>query len=85
MKSKRISKKLNLNKKTIANLNVTSMRRVYGGFPNTLPFECGPNSELTSCTLLPECQYTKTCNPCAGGANSAKICPDIPATFEDEC
>lgn len=69
MKAKKVTKKLSLNKKTIANLDGITMRRVVGGFPNSLPFECGPNSEITSCTLL-DCLYTRSCEVCP----SIKIC-----------
>lgn len=37
MKSKVYGKKLNLNKKTIADLKTDKMREVYGGIPTDLP------------------------------------------------
>jgi natural product precursor len=47
MKQKKIGKKLSLNKKTIADLNLKEMKDVYGGFNNSM--------RITACTC-------KTCS-----------------------
>ena len=54
MKTKRLSKKLRLNKKTVSNLNVNEMKSVKGG---------GIMSDITGCTNtnlhLDRCQLLK--------------------------
>ena len=59
MKTKKFSKKLVLNKKTIADLNKGNMRRAYGGAPTQVPEQpsptplsikpCAPPPDPTSC------------------------------------
>lgn len=49
MKARKFSKKLVLNKKTIANLNNGEMRIAYGGAPTQIP--------------VPPSPETKTCDP----------------------
>ena len=51
MKTKKLSKKLTLNKNTIANLINTDMQKVHGGAGVTIgPTDC--------CTIHPECPNT---------------------------
>ncbi len=57
MKIKKLRKKLNLNKKTVADLNIMAMREINGGNddPNTRYVSCPcPTSGL--CTGIPVCK-----------------------------
>ena len=54
MKTKKLRKKLTLNKNTIANLMTTDMKKIHGGIGVTII----PNSQ---CTELPNCSVD-TCN-----------------------
>ncbi len=53
MKQKRFGKKLSLNKKTIANLNLKEMKEVYGGINGSL--------RITACTCHTVCSAPGAC------------------------
>lgn len=70
MKTKKINKKLSLNKKTVANLDSGAMNAIYAGYhPPTYLITCpqGCNTEV-SClfTMCPTdvTGYQDTCIPC---------------------
>ena len=46
MKSKKLSKKLSLSKNTITNLNLESLKKIYGGYEET-----GPNDPAFTCLM----------------------------------
>lgn len=71
MKSKKITKKLNLNKKTVADLNHDQLKNAHGGFKITV--------HLTNCLA---CTYTcaNTCpNTCVSCGPTGDI--DCPCGF----
>jgi hypothetical protein len=49
MKAKNFSKKLKLNKKTVANLNNGEMEAVHGGGGNSAPWTNCPSCMITRC------------------------------------
>ncbi len=53
MKQKKFSKKLELNKKTIANLNLKEMKDVYGGIDKSI--------RVTACTCRTVCSAPGAC------------------------
>jgi hypothetical protein len=59
MKPKAFSKKLVLNKKTIARLNNGDMKHAYGG--TAAAFAIGDATECTNCTWTGDCCQTYTC------------------------
>jgi len=72
MKTKKISKKMWLNKSTIANLSSSEMNRERGGFPTDF---CTPACTLFGwqCTVTKkDCAYTEVCT--AGTSNCITIC-----------
>jgi hypothetical protein len=56
MKTKKFNKKLVVNKKTVANLNINDMRSAHGGAHtyNTYCPECPPNPSWVSCEACTE-------------------------------
>jgi len=56
MKTKKFTKRLNLNKKTIADLNGNEMIKVKGG--------CSPTMDISGCPSELTCRRTFTCHPC---------------------
>lgn len=72
MKPKAFSKRLGLNKKTIANLVNTEMKRVHGGHDSspTCPI-------VTGC---PPCPGTAGCPPATYKFTNCLDCPPLPVT-----
>ncbi len=68
MKIKKIAKKLNLNKKTIANFDGTAMRKVYGGVDTmplcgTLYIGCSEAGCYLTASCEPICETRRNCYP----------------------
>jgi hypothetical protein len=63
MRAKKFAKRLNLNKKTIANLNKSKLAVLYGGF-GTVPPKCIP-------------QATRSCPTNNSDAGGACCCGDL--------
>ena len=67
MKTKKIKKKLKLDKSTISNLYTGRMKEVKGGIPVSDPPVCPTGTENTCITC-----YGYTCPQCGGGGGTAK-------------
>jgi hypothetical protein len=66
MKTKKFSRKLMLNKKTVANLNGNLMGRVRGGYQNTQTDSCClVHTDCPDCTQTCNCPTDVTCATCA--------------------
>jgi len=88
MKTKHFEKKLNLNRKTIANLDQRTMNHVVAGYEtgeyrtcegpcDTLAYTCGPDTTcIYNCTV----QETDTCPPV-----TPNTCNTCQATCPREC
>lgn len=64
MKQKKINAKLNLNKKTIANLGAPTMEKINAGHDKTQLTYCKPASACWGCETLPplmSCDYESVC------------------------
>jgi len=66
MKSKTFGKKLVLNKNTVADLSIGTMKKAHGGG------EDPSGNPLTACT----CEYTGLCCP-SGGCTQPQVCPTV--------
>jgi hypothetical protein len=68
MKTMNLKKKLTLNKKTIADFEISKTKNIYGGTDSRCHFPCLPDSMLHyPCTDLDcsvGCPITATGNPC---------------------
>jgi len=70
MKTKKMSKKLNLNKITIADIKNEAMKKVYGGSDGSCQEFClDPSQTCEGCYL------TATCGTCATFCCSNPLCP----------
>ncbi len=78
MKTKKIEKKLFLNKKTIAHLNNGQLGQAKGGFPTTSCGTCETCLTHCSCTCetcVPTGQDTDNCQEPTDNCTGHKLCP----------
>ncbi len=71
MKTTKLSKKLGLNKRTIANLNASNMKNVKGGAHNTGPYET-----CDTCGTCLTCDTCGTCDTCNTWCETCR-CTDV--------